>query len=473
MKTAGSVLPVDLAVVPIRHVASKQHTAAFTEGFGVFATLVDHSKQFAAQPNVMSRAAPAVPVTTRPAAPDLSTMCYPLEPEAQQKDAFDPNATGQADRADPQILSGHDDQDQTLTEPKVIEPVLVTLEAGVPIAVAPPLPLRQPSKNDSSAESKATADVFGKDHAERLQSPATGLPTPGQASRDRIPLQRGDAKRAAHAPAVQLGLHKVELAVGKVSRSVVTPDSNPQNPVGHELIATARAGKPALMQSEQSPLVGDNSFDSGKPKTGPDGKGAPSNCAPEPPPSPSLGRALDTAVVSSASPSPLPNPPVFHQVARALAGSAATATIAASPAPARPQPQVNARELMIELKPEGLGRILATLTRVSGEVRVRLRPDSVPVAQQLQSDIESLGKALAAAGVVVSDISIVPTLNPRTTALGSSTPDAAPGSDPRGQGAQPQRHDSTQGARPRARRETPSHAVSGDPGSSSKRSYLV
>jgi len=184
-----------------------------------------------------------------------------------------------------------------------------------------------------------------------------------------------------------------------------------------------------------------------------------------------LEDSIETALLTAAETAALPPRPIFHQVVRALAESTAAPSTAAAPMLSRST--LDTRQLTIELKPEGLGRIVATLTKIAGQLHVRLQPDSEPVAQQLQSDMGSLGQALVAAGVAVSDISIAPAVITAPSTVNASTQDFTTGSGARGEEARPQGRGDSRGEFARHQRDASPDGKSADMVAKTDRFYVV
>jgi len=320
-------------------------------------------------------------------------------------------------------------QRQVPTEAALNVPTMVPLVVPMPIVQTWRLPLPSPPVATRAANSDA--------HQEPAEPAST------------------QSSVAGLGPSISLGTkHKSGIGTASTDHAAARPPSKVAARVGPWKLAVEDPNAPATTQQvgPTARQVAAGTFiehERGDPGSG--SKPAPDGGATKRTDT-SLEDAAPAAIVlAGGEPAALPAPPVVHQVARALAGQVGASVLPAPLVAKLGQPDVPARELVIELNPAGLGRVVATLTRGSGQLRVRLSTDNEQVAGLLKSDIGILGTALAAAGVAASDITVGPVMVPSQADPSFSSHDGTSGASSHGQASQ-QRPDDHQA---QARSESP------------------
>lgn len=463
--------PAINSAAPIKHAPAKRATEASTDATEDFAMLVDAPDQIEANPrSTTTRTNPegfqlrttevSVDVSSGPAAPNkIADFSSPneiiLEPEA--------------------VNSSPTASDSRPAKADAMEPLWIMLDANNKPSL--PSSMRQqtvPSQTAFQSKAIAIAGQAGSPLKDRSQSPPIIGPGPAPVPGDREIKQHGKFSPLTDSSTVQATARRAEPVASRFNKTNASADPY-RSTVGVSALPDADPLSSALQQQQIVPTTthysagqDQNSSRQDRPETMDKSATAPSH-------GPSSENSIETALVTVAETSALPPRPVFHQVARALAETAAAPPSPSAPAMSRST--LESRQLTIELKPEGLGRIIATLTNIAGQLHVRLQPDSESVAQQLQSDMGSLGQALAAAGVAVSDISIATSVNPGTSTINAPAQDATTGSGARGEEARPQgRGDSrgdSRGEFTRPRRDASPDGKPADMVSKTDRFYMV
>ncbi len=459
--------PVIDSAALIKRAPAKRATEASKDATGDFAMLVDVPDQIEAKPrSTTTRTNPdgfelrtaevSVDVSSDPAAPNKIVDFSRPNEIIRESEAMDSSPTA---------------SDSRPAKADTIEPLWIMLDANNKPSLA--TSMRQqtvPLRTAFHSTAIAVAGKTGSPLKDQSQSPPIAGPGPAPVPGDRDIKQPGKFSPLTDLSNGQVVACCAEPVASRFNKTIASAESN-RSTVGASALPNAEQLSAALQQQQIVPATlhysaGQNQTSSrqDRPKTIDKAATVPSH-------DPSLENSIETALLTAAETSALPPRPVFHQVARALAE-----TVAAPPSPAAPtmsRSTLDARELTIELEPEGLGRIIATLTNIAGQLHVRLQPDSEPVAQQLQSEMGSLGQALVAAGVAVGDISIAPAVNTGPSTINASAQDFTTGSGARREEARPQGRSDSRGEFTRHRRDASPDGKPADIVAKTDRFYLV
>jgi flagellar hook-length control protein FliK len=453
--------PAIISATPIKHAAAKPATEASKDATEDFAMLVDAPDQVEADPRSTTRRNPegfelrkaevSVDVSGGPAAPYKIIYFSRLDKIALESEATDSSPTA---------------SDSRPTKADPIYPLWIMLDVNAKPSL--PTSIRQQTVPLQAAfHSKAIA--AGSPLKDQAQSPPIVGPALAPIFGDRETKQPGKFSPLTDLSTGQAAARRAEPVANRFNKTIESAELNRSTASVSALPGADQLSSTVQLQivpttTDYSAGQDQNSSRQDKPETIDKSAAAPSHGR-------SSENSIETALVNVAEPSTLPPRPIFHQVARALAETAAAAP--SSAAPEMSISTLRVRQITIELKPEGLGRIVATLTSIAGQLQVRLQPDSEPVAQQLQSDMGNLGQALAAAGVAISDISIAPAVNTGPSTINASAQDAATGSGARGEEARPQGRGDNRGEFTRHRRDTSPDGTPADIASRSDHFYVV
>ena len=447
MMPRGPRLPAETTALPTKQAAQSQTFANNAQDQPEFSIFVDTAAGVGASRVAGLPAALAPSVAVRSLASDLGAFGGLTGAAGSPMDSIDCETAAQPSNAEhdqnlkaqARAVAPHDAQkNSTVAEnlPDLVQflPMALT-PAALPQAQADPPTDTSRTLTSLTQPDKRTPTV------ERTQSTAVNAPALEQFQNKRAPVPNSFAARVTPEAAEPNAAVTIDRAAGAGYKAIACGSLASLRPSTHAPAVAGelpQSGPPETSRVSQ-PL--DESAGRGQSDDRHDDGRSHNHDVARQSANPEAELTSRTIVISGSNLPSLPARPLFHQVARALVEHAASSPAAGTTIRSIDRATVETRELMIELNPRGLGRIVAALAKVGGQLRVRLHPESDSVAQQLKSDIGNLTRVLAAAGVPVSDISVAPTSKLGSPVGGSIALDPGPGAGAWGQEPKKQRAD--------------------------------